>query len=469
MIRLSKCLGIAAIALALGWAALASVRSIQETATRSAPISSAAPKSAPRGASRLASAGCSASRCHGAEIPDDADKRPNDTWRWSSTVWNMSDVHRQAYDVLKDKRSKAICDLLDKDKEEKDRKAPWETTRCLVCHSDPAISHLPPDPIVVQMRSDGVGCRACHGDPGKWLEAHLSWGPKDDRKTVYEKVGMTWMNDLPSRAQVCVGCHVGAPPKGDMIARDVDHDLIAAGHPRLNFDFATYQRMMPPHWSEKKSKANFTVEAWSAGRLAEMVAALDLLSYRSDAAQSHPWPEFSEFNCYDCHHDLRDGDQSREVRGPKTPGEKPGRFNWYRAGELKLLGSGGESTADFLKAMQTPAPDQARVHELIPKVKDSLKPPPATPAELLKWIAAEEAVYPFPNWDQAGWAYQALVAIEIDRRNQGKSDALDPEFTRLRDKLRLSAPDVSPRWNSPQSYDPTASRELLMKLTEQLK
>ena len=377
----------------------------------------------------------------------------------------MSDAHQRAYEVLESPLSLAIGKHLGGPK-------PSENARCLVCHSDPSLSNHPPDRDIVQARSEGVGCRACHGDPSKWLAAHLSWGPKDDRLPEYKKVGMTWMNDLPSRAAVCAQCHVGAPPTGDIVAKDVDHDLIAAGHPRLNFDFATYMRSMPPHWSEKDRRKhealppNLAVRAWSAGRLAEMQAALDLLSYRSDAKSSHPWPEFSEFNCYDCHHDLK-GDG----RAPDAAGGARGRFGWQRAGELRLLGA-KDPTDAFLQAVGTPSPVQEQVHDLVPAVRSSLKAPPDSPTELLAWITAAGAKHPHPNWDQAAWMYQALVAIEIDRRGHSKEKApeLDAEFAKLRDKLRLdiASPD-GPRWNSPFGFDPIAARSLLVDVSKQLR
>jgi Cytochrome c554 and c-prime len=474
MIRLCRYLGIAAIVLALGWAALAAVRSAREETARRAPLRSGPEVEPPRPPSRPVSAGCSASRCHGAEIPADAEEQPKNAWRWSSTMWSMSDRHRQAYEVLKGPLSQAIGKHLGGPE-------PTENPRCLVCHSDPALSNLPAELSVVQARSEGIGCRACHGDPAKWFEAHLNWGPGDDREAVYRKYGMRWMNDFTSRATLCVGCHVGAPPaEGGILAKDVDHDLIAAGHPRLNFDFATYQRMMPPHWSEKDRTgknplpANPAVKAWSVGRLAEMKAALDLLEYRSDPAKAHPWPEFTEFNCYDCHHDLRDGGRGADgkglEKGPDSAGRKRGRFGWYRAGELDLLAP-SDSTTEFLSAMQTPSPDEEHVHQLVPDVLKTLKAPPDSPTELLKWIAADEAKFPRPNWDQASWMYQAMVAIEVDRRNQskGKPDDLDAEFSRVRDKLLLNPPSDAKRWNSPHSFDPLAARKLLVDLSKRLR
>ena len=464
MIPLCRNLGIAAIVLAVGWACVALVRSYQVKFAGAASSMTSGGNGPPEYAARPVSAGCSASRCHGAASPADADRRPNDAWQWAATVWSMSDAHQRAYEVLEGPLSLAIGKHLGGPK-------PTENARCLVCHSDPSLSSRPAEPDIVQARSEGIGCRACHGDPTNWLSAHQTWGPRDDRWPEYKAHGMRWMNDLPSRAAVCVRCHVGSPPTGTAPLRDVDHDLIAAGHPRLNFDFATYQRSMPPHWAERDRRKheglppNFEERAWSAGRLAEMEASLDLLSYRSDLKASHPWPEFTEFNCYDCHHDLAvDGHK------PDAAGGGRGRFGWYRGGELRLLGAKEPVTA-FLTAIGTPAPDQAKVHELVPAVRSSLKAPPDSPAELLAFIAAAETKHPRPNWDQAAWTYQALVAVEIDRRGRGqKSSAeLDAEFDRLRDKLRLDLPADAPRWNSPHSYDPAAARELLLDVSKLLR
>src|SRR5437870_3137050 len=62
---------------------------------------------------------------------------------------------------------------------------------------------------------------------------------------------MAHLSDPKVRAETCAGCHVGAPAGLGAPLRDMNHDLIAAGHPRLNFDYATYLRALPPHWAEK--------------------------------------------------------------------------------------------------------------------------------------------------------------------------------------------------------------------------
>src|SRR5207253_2017930 len=97
------------------------------------------------------------------------------------------------------------------------------------------------------------------------------------------------------------GCHVGGPSEDGRPPRDVDHDLIAAGHPRLEFEFSGSLANLPAHWSEKGRNAapDFPARAWAIGQVASAGAALELLGDRARAAeqQSGRWPEFSEYDC----------------------------------------------------------------------------------------------------------------------------------------------------------------------------
>jgi hypothetical protein len=77
---------------------------------------------------------------------------------------------------------------------------------------------------------------------------------------------------------------------------DVNHDLIAAGHPRLTFEFEAQLANLPAHWSRAKDvKSHF--EAWRRGELA--TASQQDKLYAGRAAQ-----EFASHRCFDCHHGL---------------------------------------------------------------------------------------------------------------------------------------------------------------------
>jgi hypothetical protein len=271
------------------------------------------------------SVGCAAVRCHGGSIPPDADKKPADVWRWATTVWRTQDAHSRAYQTLLGRQSKAILERLG------DPTPAEQNRRCLGCHSDPLLAHLDASAAVVDTRFDGVGCESCHGNADRWLGMHLTWPAGANRRPLYERDGMVWLNDLNDRAAVCAGCHVGAPTGERVrVSRDVNHDLIAAGHPRLNFEFVTYLRAMPPHWQEKDRvrwgllPANFATHAWSAGQVVTLRASLSLLADRlpkpGPPDPDRPWPEFSEFNCFDCHHDLSAAGRSTPPAGASAVG-----------------------------------------------------------------------------------------------------------------------------------------------------
>jgi hypothetical protein len=111
---------------------------------------------------------------------------------------------------------------------------------------------------------------------------------------------------------------VGAAPTEKQPLRDVDHDLISAGHPRLQFEFGTYRANMPAHWRQRKQAET---DVWAAGQRATAEAALALLAYR---AKTGPWPEFAEYDCFACHHSLTQPTW-RQTGEPRRP---PGMIPW---------------------------------------------------------------------------------------------------------------------------------------------
>jgi hypothetical protein len=181
-----------------------------------------------------------------------------------------------------------------------------EAPLCLSCHVSPALARQV-DPKETAMfawvgreRAFGVGCEACHGSATSWLEEHLapSW-PKD--ATEKQKRGMTNLSDPAVLTRTCAGCHVGAAPSNGVPARDVNHDLIAAGHPRLAFEISSFFANLPKHW--KQPKVYDEPKLWAVGQVVSAEASLALLKQRADDVQA-PWPEFADYDCAACHHDL---------------------------------------------------------------------------------------------------------------------------------------------------------------------
>src|SRR5262249_44082077 len=143
---------------------------------------------------------------------------------------------------------------------------------------------------------NGFGCESCHGPAEHWLAPHTapaSWSRMNDQ--TKRGLGFWPLQRMADRAQVCVSCHVGEKD------RDVNHDLIAAGHPRMNFAFDTYLANLPRHWQPDKDRD--LESAWLVGEVVSAHAALELLAHRAEKT-AKPWPEFAEYDCFACHHNL---------------------------------------------------------------------------------------------------------------------------------------------------------------------
>src|SRR5207248_2025572 len=145
--------------------------------------------------------------------------------------------------------------------------------------------------------------------------------------------GMRSVAELTVQVGLCVRCHVGNA------GQEVDHDLIAAGHPRLNFEYGTYLAAMPRHWSgqmEKVRYPDFEARAWAVGQALSAHASLELLAHRAvrrgagSAGSAKAWPEFSEYDCFSCHHSLLAGSwrQKRYLDPQSKEGPKQGLFRW---------------------------------------------------------------------------------------------------------------------------------------------
>jgi hypothetical protein len=106
---------------------------------------------------------------------------------------------------------------------------------------------------------------------------------------------------------------------------DMNHDLIAAGHPRLNFEYSSYLAAYPKHWKEKSTdRADFEAKSWAIGQLVTARAVLRLMADRAIASKDGfvrippapvaIWPELSEYECFSCHHELTKG-STRQSKG----------------------------------------------------------------------------------------------------------------------------------------------------------
>jgi hypothetical protein len=384
----------------------------------------------------VGSGGCSARACHGSVEPLGERIQRNEY-----TKWLIRDKHAEAYQVLRDDpRSAQIVKHLG------GKKPAYEDERCLACHTNPLAARIADSPLVQKERSYyGIGCEACHGAAEIWLGPHTTKGYSAERKRAD---GMTVLEDSAQLARRCAGCHVGAAPdKGSgMLLRDVNHDLIAAGHPRLNFEFAASRANLPPHWNEKaprkRSEAEKQSEAedWLVGQVVCASTALKLLDYRADPKNVTdpknplPWPEFAEYDCFACHHDLSEpsGRQTRGYPPGRVPGSPPWS-KWYYAMPKALAKHGQQvklSALGELEALMSQSyPDPAKVRSAAQAADEQLQSllakkefKPGDAQKLLIFLAEQGQASAGHSWDQDAQLYLALAALDQANRDDTKQN-----------------------------------------------
>ncbi|MFO0852146.1 MAG: multiheme c-type cytochrome [Gemmataceae bacterium] len=416
------------------------------------PPAPATPSPAPR---LIGAGGCSARGCHGRLEPDPAGRR----WPTAFTEWVRWDRHGAAYHTLRGPLSQTIIAKL------RAGGSAWndapDEPRCLACHVTPALANLSDSPGALRLRYDGVGCEACHTDPGRdtadWIGPHQTGWKGGRLAESYVQHGMRWLGDAKHRAEACVGCHVGAPATGGVPAREVTHDLIAAGHPRLFFDYLTFLDRLPPHWSEDKRNtkdgsprpAETSLGAWSAGQMAAAKAGLDLYADRCKRAAGGAavWPELADLSCFACHHELgqKPGDRANVwdgTLGPRLPEPLVRVLGWQDDPQYRKLAATG------LVSRNRAGPLGDLAASLSGRLNSPLQPE----------FGALRAVPRALDWDTAAQMYYALRAADRDKK------AAAGPLEALAKKLRLPrGPDLA---NSPINYDPAAVRDLLEMASE---
>ena len=388
--------------------------------------------------------GCSAANCHGGD-------GSKGTVGSEYSIWIQDDKHAEAFSVLYNKTSQRMAKLLKLDK------PAHQAALCLNCHapqSDPPFSdqHRHGD---LSALLDGVSCEACHGAASDWLGPHVrhDWAKKSPEQKA--ALGYRETKDLWNRSKVCADCHVGEP------GRDVNHDLYAAGHPRLFFEMSAFHANMPAHWDRNddrqrtgpdRDKSSFEAKLWAIGQLASAEAALDLLVHRADNARDdfvlrdkdakYPseetvavWPEFAETGCFACHHNL-DSPSWRQKRGyaSRNAGGYPWG-TWLFPIIPTVVGSSGaddltgaESPLSKLtREMARPYPNQKAVisnakdlHAVLTKSARSVEGQQLTAEQIAGWLKGVSAVGTSASqqsWDGATQSWLSLTAI-----HQGLND-----------------------------------------------
>ena len=229
-------------------------------------------------------ANCSSSNCHGSMSP-----RSNSSVLQNEYItWLKHDRHSQAQKILTNADSKKIASHLGIDD-------PTTSKSCTSCHQT-----TPDSGATFNSKfrlEDGVSCESCHGAAGSWLSEHANL---DTTHQDNLNNGLIALEDPTIRAKTCLGCH-----QGDS-THQITHTIYGAGHPRLSFELDTYSQLMPTHWKEdsdyqKRKSLYSNLSFWLAGQLQLAQSHVrSLLELRNNSL----FPEFSNFNCFSCHHSL---------------------------------------------------------------------------------------------------------------------------------------------------------------------
>lgn len=293
-------------------------------------------------AALVGNSSCATSTCHG----NVAGYGP--AWNHSLSTWIASDPHAGAGALLRDPRSRLIVNRLSP--ATIDNNEAFDNvlrTRCISCHANPTPDQCEPIGAIDDgLLQAGVSCEACHGAAGAWLEPHVltSWtGPSRFEPAT----GMMDTESIIGRTDNCVRCHIGSR-SADGLVRDMNHDIVAAGHPALRFDLLIYNENLPKHWSlDSEAEKEFNrsaVRTRAVSRSINLAAAASLSSERASAHLADPavpWPEFADYDCFACHQSLSISEFSLPPRGKnKSPlhvsDGLPVWNSWHSVNQLEL-------------------------------------------------------------------------------------------------------------------------------------
>ena len=404
----------------------------------------------------LGAPSCSASACHGGPAAGVSSVRASRGSEYP--LWIESDPHARSWRTLNSDRSVEILERLRILIDGKIAN-PSAYQNCLACHN--TSTELTSDGISPAI-PEGVGCEACHGPAEMWRDTHYQ-GPGSVQVAI-DQLGMVNTASELVRAKACSLCHVGGPD------RDMNHDIIAAGHPALYFDYATYLKAYPKHWREKTDNPSaLALERWLIGQVTKADSELELIETR--IASTHPhsiWPEFSNQQCTSCHQPLNKSTQNPIIQEAKVvPGiplqlgkasirmwnleglESIDRIQGFDSvGTNELLDSlqrslsGGHATREDLEGLREKIEaKRLQLQGVFPRSSNARSGPRGATWTLEqhrswtreKWNSAAAS----GNWEQAALAYLSTLA-------SSPPEEADAPLQRLRNRLVFPESTQSP-------------------------
>ena len=394
---------------------------------------------------------CSATACHGSGRADTTGSIQRNEY----VTWFEKDPHAKAFEVLRNEVSQRMMRNLGIDI------PATEYADCLKCHSP--LSQAPRRGRRFYGQH-GVSCEDCHGAAGDWIAPHYRDGWEDLDAT---QTGMLETKSLDSRARMCARCHVGA------VDGEVNHDLIAAGHPVMKFEFSAYHDALPKHWNPgpAEKRPDFHARLWKAGQRAAAAGALKMLELRVSKADSQVdgavWPELAEYDCFSCHRDL-----PRLAQNNTSAATTIRWGSWYSG----LLERGSTQQDSALSRLRTVMEGSvvAEPKAVLREVRLALAQLEASEMsfDYVRRATQSDSL----DWDSAVQLYLAIRAHDQDNRKTRPADAPATEtqirIDRVRSLLQFPETFVSPRgFRRPGTEQPapraavsTALRDLVNEL-----
>ncbi|MCU1337314.1 MAG: hypothetical protein JWO19_2895 [Bryobacterales bacterium] len=229
---------------------------------------------------------CASPSCHGGvQIRTNTSVQQNEY-----STWVVKDKHAHAFAALANPVAVRMAKILGVEKAD-------AAPKCLGCH---ALSVPEAERARTFDSTDGVSCESCHGPASNWLGPHTTRGWTHERSIA---AGMRDLRDPVRRAENCLTCHLGSADKA------VDHEMIAAGHPDLYFELASFTAAMPRHWKEEDPFVD--VRMLATGQAVQLREQLQRVARDTQSkAQAKAWPEFADLDCFACHHSLTNAENS---------------------------------------------------------------------------------------------------------------------------------------------------------------
>ena len=412
---------------------------------------------------------CASANCHGNSVG------VGPAWNHSQTKWLIRDPHADAGLVLGEELSRQIVQRLDPESA-KDAQSygKFLRQRCISCHVTATEEDCQSEATIDRgTLALGVSCESCHGPAERWRDSHVSidWQGSDRFRP---ETGMRDTESAIGLADTCVRCHVGSR-REDGLVRDMNHDLIAAGHPALRFDLQLYLDRLPKHWDVNNADTGQPGDSALAfrrvGRAITLAAAASLTSQRADDHQddsSVPWPEFADYDCFACHQSLSMEEfhvATRKRSSLHISDGLPIWNAWHSLGQVRL-----RENVDILTRLSphrsNPNDVAVLCRNLAKNLRNKAESQLDVQPEPVEVIRRRRDAEPPIDWNEAATVYLELDAALKDLpTSESVRNAL---HDRIEPLLRFDPQSSSRdrRWNSPREFDSKSFQSSIQDLLQ---